>query len=246
MMKKRILSFILVTLILIPLLLSCGGEMPEMTPEPTTPEAEAPEPETPTMESVPYESTFTNMLYTWDASDIDADKYMKITVIRSKEEFELFAKYVEEEISSHMQWLRTEAEEKIFYASMKTISRFYEISQAISRYNKEHFFEDNVLLFIYHSSNAEDIITTDVSVKENGGKKELYIQQLLWRETNFGSDVSVTRCVLLAIPSDIGVDFEHDVVVNAEPVYGSLYQVRGSTLYHYTEQHWTWKLKENK
>ncbi|MBE6638225.1 MAG: hypothetical protein E7616_02045 [Ruminococcaceae bacterium] len=44
-MKIRILSFILLTLTLVPLLLSCGGEMPEKTPEPATPEA-TPTPQT--------------------------------------------------------------------------------------------------------------------------------------------------------------------------------------------------------
>ena len=225
---KKLISLILTVLLLLSLL-SCGGKKP--SEDPSTPAAD---PAVLAVNSVPYESTYF-LAYTTQHD-------VNVTVFRSVEELAPYVQKVDSEFSSMADWLRNHATEPQFKNSMRAMSFFYGIFDALEKYNSESFFRDNVLLLIdYRGGDVENIVTTDVLLTQSNGKKQLPIDHLFISQTGAFGEGESFHSVLMALPADIGVDFENDVVLNKNSVKGSLYDPEGSILYPYTTNHWGWK-----
>ena len=111
----------------------------------------------------------------------------------------------------------------MFKGMLSTIGMLSDVQQAIKRYNTETFFEENLLLLLQTRTHSRKIRTNEVFVKETDGKKQLYIQNLILGD-GLASDVTPgIRTMLVAIPNDLGVDLENDVIVSWEKAQDTLY-----------------------
>ncbi|MBE6639279.1 MAG: hypothetical protein E7616_07505 [Ruminococcaceae bacterium] len=216
---KKIIAFILCILTLIPLLLSCGGQMPEKTPEPATPETVTPE-EMPTPEPEPVILPFEGGSFLGGV--IFGLNEKTVIEFDSKEKLSHYMQMLDNEIQVLSEYL---AQDSItptnIMQHMRAVAELQKIKNTLNRYYKDSFFEDNVL--VWFTTGLTDVIINNVSVCEADGKKQLRVDATHVRSTQFSGDGESWHIMYLAIPRDHGVDLTKDVVFNWKYVLNSLY-----------------------
>jgi len=229
---KRTLSFIL-SIILILSFVSCGGEMPEKTPEPATPE-ESDTPTAGTAETVkktdiPFESGTCVPCYQF--IDYENGEKEKVTVIQETGMLDGYYEQLWAEFNSMTDLVlkmfpqESTPQDTMLYA-MRYVRVISQSLKDMERYDNNTFFKDNVLIMIDFVSGGgiDDIAIRDVYVKEENGKTELVIDAVkIIDRGGFGADAESVYSTYVAIPKNIGVDFENGVTVNWEEITDTYY-----------------------
>ncbi|MBE6638226.1 MAG: hypothetical protein E7616_02050 [Ruminococcaceae bacterium] len=210
---KKITALILCAVVLLTLA-SCGGEMPEKTPEPATPEAATPEAQTPEAvtpeESYPKEVKNSSAMLIPAIVEYDLENEIKgIKLIQDTETLNA----CREEYKSMMI-------EKIKAAS-ETDSKEQEIASLLKRYEQalkffslcedQDYFEDNAVILIGLVYMADVSHVNCRIILDESGNEKLKVSPRLSGVPN--SDRK-TYTLALSLPKDIAVSFQDNLIVS--------------------------------
>jgi len=206
-LMKRIIASVLCVFILISLI-SCGGEMPEKTPEPTTPEAQTPEAVTPE-ESYPKDVPCGyGSIMPW-INEFDFEKNLPgIEIITDRDMLAKYREVYDQKIMSDL----TQAEGSIIEAMLD----YHEAAvKAFGLCDEDGFFEKNTLLLIAIPYQSVRKLTVNCQIaKDDSGVEKLMV------DINCGSDFSagfveqVSYTFAVSIPNNIGIDSAEDIIVS--------------------------------
>lgn len=149
----------------------------------------------------------------------------KVTVIRETGMLDAYYALLEETFDA-LSGVFLQNENNCRLENMVPIAALYDSLHALKRYDNKEFFKENVLLMIdFHAGGGiDEVLVKDVYIKEEGGKKSVVIDAVkVLNKDGFGADAELTYSFFVAIPNDLGVDLDKDVIVNWESVVDTLY-----------------------
>jgi len=204
---KRIIASILCVFILISLI-SCGGEMPEKTPEPTTPEAQTPEAVTPE-ESYPKDVPCGyGSIMPW-INEFDFEKNLPgIEIITDRDMLAKYREVYDQKIMSDL----TQAEGSIIEAMLD----YHEAAvKAFGLCDEDDFFEKNTLLLIGVPFYFTRELTVSCQIERDDSGAEKLMVKINCGGGNFtGGGDAFSRTVAVSIPNNIGIDSGEDIIVS--------------------------------
>ena len=212
-MKIKILSLVLLSAMILSLV-SCGKSAPANGS--ATPETEASDKVT----KVPFESGYCVGNYVFIGEENE-----KITVIQETGMLDGYYADLHETFDGLSDlFLNHKGNWRL--ENMAGIAALSDSLRALARYDNKAFLKENVLLMIDFRSGGgiDDVRVQDVYVKEEGSKKTLVIDAVkVLNKDGMGADADLVYSFFVAIPNDLGVDLENDVIVSWEKVRDALY-----------------------